>query len=156
MVILLLEYLSNLKYRMSGSFLHHFQYTAYQFAFGRIQKGRCGGVALHKKPFLDVAVIHQGTLVVVGRPSELLTSSSAYQLEIIGRGFNDVMITALRKQPMVDTAFIQNGVLYIHLRRQENTTPLIQIVIHHGAEIAEVRNRHESLEEIFLNLMEKE
>jgi ABC-type sugar transport system permease subunit len=28
MVILLLEYLSNLKYRMSGSFLHHFQYTA--------------------------------------------------------------------------------------------------------------------------------
>jgi ABC-2 type transport system ATP-binding protein len=156
MVILLLEYLSNLKYRMSGSFLHHFQYTALVANEGSTIFLTTHNLTEAEQICNQVAVIHQGTLVVVGRPSELLTSSSAYQLEIIGRGFNDVMITALRKQPMVDTAFIQNGVLYIHLRRQENTTPLIQIVIHHGAEIAEVRNRHESLEEIFLNLMEKE
>jgi hypothetical protein len=30
----------------------------YQFAFGRIQKGRCGGVALHKKPFLDLVCLN--------------------------------------------------------------------------------------------------
>lgn len=104
----------------------------------------------------QVAVIRHGRVAAAGKPTELLARSSAYQLEIIGDGFNEAMLDALRQQPMVDTAFVQQGVLHIHLHSQAETTPLIQLVMSHGAAVAEVRKPQESLEDAFLALVEKE
>ena len=104
----------------------------------------------------QVAVIRQGKLLAVGAPDELRAGIGGPQAEIVGEGFNEQMLTALRERPEVIHAGLQNSHLLIELRGESKLGPLVRLLVQAGAEIEEVRRGKASLEDVFLTLMEEE
>jgi ABC-2 type transport system ATP-binding protein len=103
-----------------------------------------------------VAVIRQGRLLVVGHPDELRTRRGAAQLEIVGRGFDESVLAALRTRPEVAAVETRNGRLSIDLHGEVDTAPLIGLLVSAGAQIEEVRKGKASLEDVFLMLVAEE
>lgn len=102
----------------------------------------------------QVAVIRQGKLVVVGPPDELRARAGTPQIEIVGRGFSENVLTLLRARPEVVEIERQDTHLSIHLRQEIATAPLVSLLVEAGAEVEEVRKSKASLEEAFLTFME--
>ncbi len=103
-----------------------------------------------------VAVIRQGKLLAVGAPDELRGRLGGSHAEIVGEGFNEQMLTALREQPDVVHAELHNGHLLIALRGGSKIGPLVSLLVRAGASVEEVHRDKASLEEVFLTLMEEE
>lgn len=103
-----------------------------------------------------VAVIRQGQLLAVGHPDELRTRRGASQLEVVGHGFDQPVLAALRARAEVAAVEVRNGHLLIDLRGQVNTAPLVGLLVNAGAQIEEVRKGQASLEDVFLTLMSEE
>jgi ABC-2 type transport system ATP-binding protein len=104
----------------------------------------------------QVGVIRQGKLITVGSPDELRITTGGPQAEIVGRGFTEQMLTALRARPEVAKADLQNGHLILELRDDSDTAPLVSLLVQAGAEVQEVHRGKASLEDVFLTLMEEE
>ena len=104
----------------------------------------------------EVAVIRQGKLVAVGHPDELRARAGGPQVEVMGGGFNDDVLSQLRARPEVATADIQNGHLAINLHEEIDVAPLVSLIVNAGVRVEEVRKGKASLEEVFLTLMEEE
>ncbi len=103
----------------------------------------------------EVAVIREGKLLAVGKPSELHAQRQRPQLEIVGRGFHEDVLALLRKRPEVASVETWNGSLLIHLYGEVDTAPLVSLLVESGADIAQVRRRDVGLEAAFLALMEE-
>jgi ABC-2 type transport system ATP-binding protein len=104
----------------------------------------------------QVAVIRQGKLLAVGAPDELRTRTGGPQVEIVGYGFSEQMLTTLREQPEVVHAELHNSHLLIELRGENKMGPLVRLLVYAGADVEEVRRGKASLEDVFLTLMEEE
>jgi len=103
-----------------------------------------------------VAVIRKGQLVTVGSPDELRLSKGGSRLEIVGRGFSESAILALRQRPEVSAVDQNDRHLEIRLKEDSDTSILVQLLVANGVQIDEVRKGKASLEEVFLTLMEEE
>jgi ABC-2 type transport system ATP-binding protein len=109
----------------------------------------------------QVGVIHRGTLLAVGPPQALEAQRDRRTVIICGEGFTVEMINHLAAQPDVLGLHIQsqNGSPYIsqelHLQlpQQTRTADIIRYLVQAGAQIEEVRQGSESLEEVFLALV---
>jgi ABC-2 type transport system ATP-binding protein len=104
----------------------------------------------------QVAVIRKGKLLAVGAPDELRRHAGTPRLEVVGSGFGDTLSTQLRALPEVSGVETQDRRLLIHLRRDVDTAPLINMMVAAGVQVEEVRKGRASLEEVFLTLMEEE
>lgn len=104
----------------------------------------------------QVAVIRQGKLVTVGHPDELRAHTGGQQVEIMGRGFGEQVLTLLRARPEVAGVETHNGRLSIDLRTNTDIAPLVSLLVGAGAQVEEVRRGKASLEEVFVTLMEEE
>src|SRR5438105_3086555 len=104
----------------------------------------------------QVGVIRQGKLVTVGTPDELRVRTGGPQAEIVGRGFTEQMLTALRARPEVAQADLHNNHLLLELRGESEVGPLVSLLVQAGAEVEEVRRGKASLEDVFLSLMDEE
>ncbi len=103
-----------------------------------------------------VGVIRAGRLVTVGSPSELRARTGEPHLEVIGRGFDDSMLAALRASPGVVDVARSDGHLQVRLTRAAQPAPLVSLLVGLGAEIDEVRRGEASLEEVFVTQMREE
>jgi ABC-2 type transport system ATP-binding protein len=103
-----------------------------------------------------VAVVRQGKLLAVGRPSELRARGGGQRTEVVGTGFSDSMLTALRQQASVSQASLENGRLILVLKDGASVAPLVSLIVREGGEVQEVRSGQGSLEDVFLALMEEE
>jgi len=104
----------------------------------------------------QVGVIREGKLVAVGSLDQLRTTSGLPQVEIVGRGFTEKVLTLLRAQPEVAAADVRNGRLLIDLQRDTDIARLVGLIVSAGVEVEEIRKGKASLEEVFLALMEEE
>jgi len=104
----------------------------------------------------QVAVIRQGKLVAVGHPDELRAKAGGPQVEVVGDGFNDDVLSQLRTRPEVSTAEMQDDHLAILLHEETDVAPLVNLIVNAGVQVEEVRKAKASLEEVFLTLMEEE
>lgn len=102
-----------------------------------------------------VAVINQGKLVALGHPDELRAQTGALRLEVMGRGFTDDVLQQLRTRAEVTSAEVCSGRLEIVLRVGNDTAPLVNLLVHAGVEVQEVRRGKASLEEVFVTLLEE-
>lgn len=112
-----------------------------------------------------IGVIRAGKLLAVGHPDELRASSGKPKIEIIGRGFTPKVIDLLESQPLVASTQIEGDPalldlampvrLSVTLHKQISTAPIVKMLVNAGVEIEEVRKNNVSLEEVFLNLMER-
>jgi ABC-2 type transport system ATP-binding protein len=101
----------------------------------------------------QVAVIRQGKLVALGAPGELRAQRGGSRVEILGRGFTESVLVALRQRPQVAAVEAQNGRLVIELCQQTAMAPLVNLLVESGCQVEEVRRGKASLEEVFLELM---
>ena len=104
----------------------------------------------------QVGVIRQGRLLAVGSPDELRTKTGAPRAQIIGRGFDENVLSLLRARPEVANVQLHDGQLSIELRGEADTAPLVSLLVNAGVQVEEVRKGKASLEEVFLTLMEEE
>ncbi len=104
----------------------------------------------------QVAVIRAGKLLAVGSPESLRQHGTSPRLEIIGRGFSESALAALRRQADVEDVTVLDNHLTIRLRNNGDTAPLVQLLAVQGVMIEEVRKGQASLEDVFLTLMEEE
>lgn len=102
----------------------------------------------------NVAVIRSGKLLKVGPPGQLHVGEN--KVIVIGDGFNDAVLDALRQRPEVSAVQMQNRQLEITLQDRVETAPLVNLLVTQGASIEEVRKQEASLEESFLALVEDE
>ena len=103
-----------------------------------------------------VAVINKGKLVTVGHPDELRANSSKSLVQVIGRGFNDKVLSILRSRPEIVNVKQLNGQVHLDLKENVKMSPLLSIMLSEGVEIDEIRREKASLEDAFLKLMEEE
>lgn len=110
-----------------------------------------------------VAVIRKGKLIAVGHPDELRANprssrGSGPHVEIVGKGFGEGVLAALRARPEVASVEVANGRLSVALRGDANAevAPLVSLIVSAGAQVEEVRKGKASLEEAFLDLVVEE
>jgi ABC-2 type transport system ATP-binding protein len=104
----------------------------------------------------QVGVIRQGKLLAWGSPNELRAARNCHQAEIIGRGFDEQILAALKARPEVASSSLQDGRLLIDLKQEMEIAPLVSLIVSKGGQIEEVRKSKASLEEVFLTLMGEE
>ena len=103
-----------------------------------------------------VAVIRRGQLVAVGTPDELRGRTSKPRLIVVGKGFTEATMAAVRAQPQVIAVAARNSHLDIDLRHNGDTAPLVSLLVGHGAQVEEVHREKASLEEVFTTLTSEE
>lgn len=103
-----------------------------------------------------VGVIRRGKLLALGNPDELRLREGDNKVEIIGDGFDEQTLTLLQARPEVQHAEIQNGRLMIDIRGKNKIGPLITLIVQSGAEVEDISRRGESLEDLFMTLMQEE
>jgi ABC-2 type transport system ATP-binding protein len=103
-----------------------------------------------------VGVIRNGKLLTIGNPDELRLRNGRHKVEIIGNGFNQETLTLLQARPEVKQAEFQNGRLIIELNGENKIGPLVTLIVQSGAEIEDISRGGESLEDLFLTLMQEE
>ena len=104
----------------------------------------------------QVAVIRKGKLLAAGKPEELRAGDGVAKAEVIGRGFSDGLLEAMRARPEVASVDASEGRLSIGLNGDVSLAPLVSMMVGAGAEVEEVRRVHASLEEAFMTLMEED
>jgi ABC-2 type transport system ATP-binding protein len=103
-----------------------------------------------------VGVINKGRLVTVGSPDALRAQAGRPQIKIVGCRLDERVLAALRTQPQVAAAQMQNGSLIVELTENIEAAPLIRLIVEAGGEVEEVHRGQASLEEAFLALMNEE
>lgn len=103
-----------------------------------------------------VGVIRNGKLLTIGSPDELRLRNGGHKVEIIGKGFNENTLTLLQARPEVKQAEFQNGRLIIELNGENKIGSLVTLIVQSGAEIEDIARGGESLEDLFLTLMQEE
>jgi ABC-2 type transport system ATP-binding protein len=103
----------------------------------------------------QVAVINKGKLLSVGSPDELRLRQGTHALIVVGRGFNEEIMQALRAMPDVAGVELQDHHLVVHFTRETDSGTLVQFLAGKGVMIDEVRKGKASLEEAFLALLEE-
>jgi ABC-2 type transport system ATP-binding protein len=104
----------------------------------------------------QVGVIRNGKLLALGNPDELRLGEGGSKVEIFGRGFDEKTLTLLQARPEVQRVEIQNGRLIIDIRAESRIGPLITLIVQSGAEVEDITRGGESLEDLFLVLMQRE
>jgi ABC-2 type transport system ATP-binding protein len=104
----------------------------------------------------QVGVIRNGKLITIGNPDELRLRNGGHKVEIDGSGFNEKTLTLVQACPEVKWVEIQNGRLMIELNGENKIGPLITLIVKSGAEIEAISRGGESLEDVFLTLMQEE
>ncbi len=91
----------------------------------------------------------------VGSPDELRLRQGTHALIVVGRGFNEEIMQALRAMPDVAGVELQDHHLVVHFTRETDSGTLVQFLAGKGVMIDEVRKGKASLEEAFLALLEE-
>ncbi|HEX9660609.1 MAG TPA: ABC transporter ATP-binding protein [Rhodothermales bacterium] len=103
-----------------------------------------------------LGVIRKGRLVAVDQPDQLRANHAAPCLEIRGGNFSTLVQEAIRIREEVTSVELANGTLTIEFDRPIDSSPIVRLLIEHGASVQEVLKRTPSLEDVFLALTEDE
>lgn len=104
----------------------------------------------------QVGVFNRGRLIAVGSPDELRARAGGPRIEVLGHGFGELLLTAVRARPDVSGAFVQNGRMTIDLREHVPAAALIRLIVEGGADVEEVHRGSASLEDAFFALTEED
>jgi ABC-2 type transport system ATP-binding protein len=101
-----------------------------------------------------VAVIRKGRLLAEGSPAELHRFTGDGRVEIVGHGFGESVLSALRSRAEIRSAVIDDGRLLLELASGSRMSPVVSFLVGAGVEVEEVRKEHVDLEDVFLTLVE--
>ena len=105
---------------------------------------------------ISAAFIRQGKLLMIGSPDELRMRQGHRQLEVVGRGFNENVLSMLRQRSDVSSLESHDHHITIDLKGDPDTSELVRTLVQAGVQVDEVRKGAASLEEVFLESMGEE
>jgi ABC-2 type transport system ATP-binding protein len=103
-----------------------------------------------------VAVIRAGKLLAMGKPDELRSRSRKPSLEIAAQGVTSEALAQLQAHPLVASVAKQNGRLRVELNQDQDTSPLMSLLVGAGVQVSEVHRTVASLEDVYLDLFKEE
>ncbi len=112
-----------------------------------------------------VAVIRRGLLLAEGSPKEFHGGRSR-RVSILGRGFTDALVVRIRDLAAVEGAALESGPqgeegvgrVLVDLASGADPAPVVRLLVEAGADVTDVtsvESARESLEDIFLKLVEE-
>ncbi len=104
----------------------------------------------------QVGVIRQGKLLAVGTLDELSARDGVTHIEIVGKGFDELVLTQLNIRPEVVSVTLNKDRLLLELQQNAETSPLVNLMVNAGVQVEEIHKSKANLEEVFLTLMEEE
>ncbi len=109
-----------------------------------------------------VAVIRRGLLLAEGSPKEFHGGRSR-RVSILGRGLTEALIVRIRDLTAVESAVLESspqggegvGRVLVDLTSGGDPAPVVRLLVEAGADVTSVESARESLEDIFLKLVEE-
>jgi len=110
-----------------------------------------------------VAVIRRGALLAEGSPGEI-HGGRARRVAIGGTGFTTDLAGRISGLPAVEAAMLEQGAdtvgdrprILVDLEPEADAAAAVRLLVESGAEVSSVETARESLEDIFLKLVEEE
>lgn len=99
-----------------------------------------------------VGVIRRGRLAAVGPPESLRPNDSG-AVRVTGNGIGGTTVEAVEGLPGVIRASLHDGALEVQLADGVRPAALVALLVARGVEIDEVRRERQSLEDMFLELV---
>ncbi len=103
----------------------------------------------------QVGILRAGRLLACGPPGELRAAAAGDRLEITGRRL-ETGIEALTARTEVVECEPTDGRLILRLAPGASAAPLVRLLVEQGAEVEEVRRVELSLEDVFVNLVDRQ
>ena len=109
-----------------------------------------------------VAVIRRGLLLAEGSPKEFHGGRSR-RVSILGRGLTEALMVRIRDLTAVEDAVLESGPqggegvgrVLVDLASGVDPAPVVRLLVEAGADVTSVESARESLEDIFLKLVEE-
>jgi len=113
-----------------------------------------------------VAVIRRGALLAEGSPGEI-HGGRARRVAIGGTGFDAGLVRRIAALPGIESAALEEGAgpaeeeaerprILVDLEPDRDAATVVRLLVESGAEVSSVETERESLEDIFLKLVEEE
>ncbi len=104
----------------------------------------------------QVALIKDGKLIAQGSPDELKSIKNNQRLLIRGKGFSEAILSQLSNRPEIRDVQRNTHGLELDILSRNDITNLVSWLVEEGVRIEEIRQDQNSLEDVFINLMEEE
>lgn len=101
----------------------------------------------------QVAVIDKGKVVVQGAVSELRKLSKSIQIEVIGKNFDDSVLSALETIDGISITQALETHLIIEASPGINSSDVNSVILNSGGSVEELKYTRTNLEDIFLSLI---
>lgn len=102
-----------------------------------------------------VAVIRRGRLLSEGVPAEIAAAGETQRFEVTGSAFTPEAVRAVGALGGVRSAALRDGRLLVDLETGAGTAAIIRCLVEGGVEVSEATRPRESLESVFLKLVEE-
>lgn len=103
----------------------------------------------------QVALIKNGKLIATGTPNELRSLKHSQRLLIEGKGFSEPILSRLSQRPEIRLIQSTSHSLELDLVDKNKKSDLVSWLVGEGVQIEEIRQDQQSLEDVFITLMEK-
>jgi len=103
----------------------------------------------------QVAVIKAGKMVTQGSPRELRSKENGQRIVIEGSGFSENLISRINEREEIQIIQRASDHLVLEPINRADGSGLVNWLVQQGAQIDEVRHESESLEDVFIHLMEE-
>jgi len=103
----------------------------------------------------QVALIKNGKLIAQGSPGALKSNNNNKRIVIKGIGFTEKLLSRISQLVEIKSFQLEPDRLVLEASKQANRTNLVRWLVEEGVQIDEIRQTRESLEEVFINLVEE-
>lgn len=104
----------------------------------------------------QVAVIKEGQLLSVGSPDALRSNQGRIEFKLVGDGFTVDILETLESRDDVKAIHANGGSVTLSLVQETDTAEILRWLILEGVRVEEARKGQESLEAVFLQLLNGE
>lgn len=104
----------------------------------------------------QVALIKNGRKIAQGGPDELKSIQDTQRLLIQGAGFSEAIISRLSSRPEINAVHKNTHGLELDLLDKNKKSDLVNWLVGEGVKVEEIRQDNNSLEDVFITLMEEE
>jgi ABC-2 type transport system ATP-binding protein len=103
-----------------------------------------------------LGIIRDGRLLALGSPEELRRQGARRWVRVTGSGFSDTVLEIVRSRPEVSWLSREEDCLLVDFQDECRAAPIVRLLVRLGAEIEEVRQVDNTLEDAFHSLMNGE
>lgn len=102
----------------------------------------------------ELGLMREGRLVAQGEPAALRSQGRGVQLEIVGSGFSEAIISLVSRRREVLCVRPERGRLWVELAADGGAAPVVNLLVESGAEVEEVVRHQPDLQTVYRSVLE--